>query len=62
MIWARFSDTGPGLLAVFELTMNSFVYQSILESYEAIFPTTKTWLKLGHAPVPCTSANLQRND
>ena len=32
MVWAYFAATGPGLLAVIESTMNSSVYQSILES------------------------------
>lgn len=33
IIWAYFAATGPGCLVVTELTTNSFVYQSILESY-----------------------------
>ncbi|MEE6512677.1 hypothetical protein FKM82_019812 [Ascaphus truei] len=44
MIWASFAATGPGNLAVIELTMNSSVYQSILESY--VRPSVRQ-LKLG---------------
>jgi len=32
MIWACFAATGPGHLAVIKSSMNSSVYQSILES------------------------------
>ncbi|MEE6515924.1 hypothetical protein FKM82_025084 [Ascaphus truei] len=44
MIWACFAATGPGNLAVIESTMNSSVYQSILESN--VRPSVRQ-LKLG---------------
>ena len=48
MIWTCSAATGPGHLAVIESTMNSFVFQAILEKCEAICPKAKTWLKLAH--------------
>jgi len=63
MIWACSAATGPGHLAVIESTMNSSVYQSILESN--VRPSV--WqLKLGwnwvinRTMIPNTATHLQQ--
>lgn len=52
---ADFAATGPGYLAVIDLTMNFSIYQSILESKL----TTKASLKLGHATGQRSQAQQQ---
>lgn len=52
---ADFAATGPGYLAVIDLTMNFSTYQSILESKL----TTEASLKLGHATGQRSQAQRQ---
>ncbi|KAJ8369819.1 hypothetical protein SKAU_G00098470 [Synaphobranchus kaupii] len=44
MIWGSFPATGPGHLTVIEATMNSSLYQCILEENETIYPTGRKWI------------------
>ena len=49
LVWdSRYTATGPGQLEVIELTMNC-ISKLALVKCEAICPTDKAWLKMGHA-------------